>query len=65
MIPAMPLNAVEGLGRTTGAAIEDFGAFSQFSGRVFGWLFSGWFKWKNIRLLIPQFYEVGVKSSGW
>jgi phospholipid/cholesterol/gamma-HCH transport system permease protein len=43
-------------------ALAAFGDFSIFCGRVFRWLFSGWFRWKNIRLLFPQFYEVGVKS---
>src|ERR1700761_154432 len=62
MIRAMPFNTVASIGRRTALVLEDFGDFSEFCGHVFAWLFSGWFKWKNIRLLLPQMYEVGVKS---
>jgi phospholipid/cholesterol/gamma-HCH transport system permease protein len=58
----MPIGAVENLGRTVGQVAADFGDFSMFCGRVFGAIFRGWFRWKNLRLLLPQFYEIGVKS---
>jgi len=58
----MPVGAIEDLGRKVTNAVADFGDFSVFCGRVFGFLFRGWFRWKNIRLLFPQFYEIGVKS---
>jgi phospholipid/cholesterol/gamma-HCH transport system permease protein len=58
----MPIRAVEDLGRRTNAALAAFGDFSIFCGHVFAWIFTGWFRWKNIRLLLPQFYEVGTKS---
>ena len=58
----MPIGAVEDLGRTVSTAVAAFGDFSVFCARVLGWIFRGWFRWKNIRLLFPQFYEIGVKS---
>jgi phospholipid/cholesterol/gamma-HCH transport system permease protein len=58
----MPIGAVEDLGRSVSEAVADFGDFSIFCGKVFGWMLRGWFRWKNIRLLLPQFYEIGVKS---
>ncbi len=58
----MPIGAVEDLGRTVSTSVAAFGDFSIFCGRVFGWVFRGGFRWKNIRLLLPQFYEIGVKS---
>jgi phospholipid/cholesterol/gamma-HCH transport system permease protein len=62
MIRRMPIGVVEDVGRRTSAALAEFGDFSTFCGRVFAWIFTGWFRWKNIRLLFPQFYEVGTKS---
>ena len=32
------------------------------AGQTFRWLFAGALRWKNLRLLPPQFYEVGVRS---
>jgi phospholipid/cholesterol/gamma-HCH transport system permease protein len=62
MIRAMSIRALDHLGRTASASIAAFGEFSLFCGRVFGFILSGWFGPKNLRLLLPQFYEVGVKS---
>jgi phospholipid/cholesterol/gamma-HCH transport system permease protein len=39
-----------------------FRQFSLFFGQVFGIILGGWFRPKNLRLLLPQFYEVRVKS---
>ncbi|HEX8913388.1 MAG TPA: ABC transporter permease [Humisphaera sp.] len=39
-----------------------FGEFATFAGRTFRWMFVGGFRWKNLRLLLPQMFEVGVKS---
>ena len=62
----MPLRSVEALGHRTVLTIADlleaFGRFCDFAGRAFGWFFRAGFRWKNIRLLVPQMYEVGVKS---
>jgi phospholipid/cholesterol/gamma-HCH transport system permease protein len=60
--PRMPFDAVENLGRTVNQTVADFGDFSIFCWRVFGWIFRSAFRWKNLRLLMPQFYEIGVKS---
>lgn len=38
------------------------GAFFAFAGRTFGWVSRSLFKWKTLRLLFPQMYEVGAKS---
>lgn len=62
MIPCMPLAFAETIGRGTSNAIATFGDFCRFSAMTFRWLFTGWFRWKNLRLLLPQLYEVGVKS---
>jgi phospholipid/cholesterol/gamma-HCH transport system permease protein len=62
MIGHMAIRAVESLGRRVGSSLAEFGDFSIFCGQVFRCLFTSWFKWKNIRLLYPQLYEVGVKS---
>jgi phospholipid/cholesterol/gamma-HCH transport system permease protein len=62
----MPTTAVERLGQTVTTAVGNwlasFGNFCAFSGRTFAWLFAGGLKWRNVRLLIPQMYEVGVRS---
>jgi phospholipid/cholesterol/gamma-HCH transport system permease protein len=63
MIRAMPLGIAEEIGAGVNSALAAFGDLSVFCGRVFAFIFRGWlFRWKNIRLLFPQFYEVGVKS---
>jgi phospholipid/cholesterol/gamma-HCH transport system permease protein len=58
----MPIAFVENVGHRTTQTIEAFGDFFVFVARTFGWLFSGAFHWKNLRLLFPQMYEVGVRS---
>jgi phospholipid/cholesterol/gamma-HCH transport system permease protein len=51
------------LGRSAETALGAFGDFSIFCGQTFRWICRGWmFRWKNVRLLLPQLYEVGVKS---
>src|SRR5947209_3466099 len=42
--------------------LAGFGHFCTFAGQTFRWIFTGALKWKNLRLLIPQMYEVGVRS---
>jgi phospholipid/cholesterol/gamma-HCH transport system permease protein len=62
----MPIVRLEQLGQTTVLTIANllaaFGRFCDFSGKTFGWLFRSGFRWKSLRLLIPQMFEVGVKS---
>src|SRR4051812_44603061 len=58
----MPTQFIEQVGRGTQDAIAAFGDFCLFCGKAFRWIFTGWFSFKNIRVLFPQLYEVGVKS---
>src|SRR3954469_17697199 len=58
----MPTQFIEQVGRGTQDAIAAFGDFCLFCGKAFRWIFTGWFSFKNIRLLFPQLYDVGVKS---
>jgi phospholipid/cholesterol/gamma-HCH transport system permease protein len=58
----MPLTFVERVGDRTTNVLAAFGDFFNFVGRTFVWLFIGGLRWKNWRLLLPQFYEVGVRS---
>jgi phospholipid/cholesterol/gamma-HCH transport system permease protein len=58
----MPVGYIERVGRDTNQAIAAFGDFCFFVARTFSWMLRGFWKWKNIRLLFPQMYEVGVRS---
>jgi phospholipid/cholesterol/gamma-HCH transport system permease protein len=58
----MPIELVERVGRNTTNNLAAFGDFWTFVARTFGWLFSGFTRWKNVRLVFPQMYEVGVRS---
>src|SRR4051812_47283809 len=60
--PTMPIGMIETIGRETNNTLAAFGDFSVFSGRTLRWLSSWWLRWKNIRLLFPLMYEVGVRS---
>ncbi len=55
-------SAVGALGRAVEDRLAAFGDFAAFVGQTVRWLFRGYFRWKNLRLLLPQMYEVGVKS---
>jgi phospholipid/cholesterol/gamma-HCH transport system permease protein len=52
----------ERVGHKTEDLLAKFGDFSAFAGRTFMWLFGGGLSLKNLRLLLPQFYEIGVRS---
>jgi phospholipid/cholesterol/gamma-HCH transport system permease protein len=59
----MPLATVaETVGRNTNNVLAAFGDFFVFCFRTFAWLGAGVTNWRNIRLLLPQMYEVGVRS---
>jgi len=58
----MALAIVERVGFRTTEVLAGFGEFSGFAGRTFLWLFAGALRVRNWRLLLPQFYEVGVRS---
>ena len=50
------------LGQHTIKGTAGFGDFCRFCGRTLSWVFLGAAKWRNARLLFPQFYEVGTRS---
>src|SRR5207302_11010045 len=56
-----PVGVVEQIGRNTNNSLAAFGEFCMFCARTFAFLHSI-FRWKNMRLLFPQMYEVGVRS---
>lgn len=58
----MPARLIERLGRNTNNALAAFGAFCEFVGRTLLWLFAGGVRLKSLRLLLPQMYEIGVRS---
>jgi phospholipid/cholesterol/gamma-HCH transport system permease protein len=58
----MPLGLVEQVGNRTLNVFVAFGEFCAFVARTFAWMFRGGLRWKNIRLIFPQFFEVGVRS---
>jgi phospholipid/cholesterol/gamma-HCH transport system permease protein len=58
----MPARYIERIGRSTNNTLAAFGDFFTFVGRMCGWLFGGGLRWKNLRLLFPQMYEIGVRS---
>ena len=58
----MPVAFVERVGNQALGTLEALGDFFVFVGQTIRWLFAGALRWKNLRLLPPQFYEVGVRS---
>jgi len=58
----MPVRFIERVGRNTNNGLAKFGDFCIFSWRTLAWLFAGGLRMKNLRLLIYQMFEVGVKS---
>ena len=53
---------IAALGEGTLRSLNGFGDFCRFSGRTFGWVFEGTSRWRNLRLLFPQLYEIGTRS---
>ena len=58
----MAARYIETIGRATNNVLADFGQFCDFAGRTLGWLFTVGFRSKNLRQLLPQMYEVGVRT---
>jgi phospholipid/cholesterol/gamma-HCH transport system permease protein len=58
----MAIAMIEQVGRNTNNTLAAFGDFCVFSYRTFVWLITSGFRWKTLRLLFPQLYEVGVRS---
>lgn len=50
------------LGSKVSQAVEGAGRFTRFSFSASGWLFRGVNVWGRLRLLIPQFYQIGTRS---
>jgi len=57
----MPVGTIENVGRTVNNTLAAFGDFSIFAARTFRWLVAS-LQWKNLRLLFPLMFEVGVQS---
>jgi phospholipid/cholesterol/gamma-HCH transport system permease protein len=58
----MPISMVENVGRNTNNVLALFGDFFVFAAQAFRWLFSTMFRVRTWRLLMPQMWDVGVKS---
>jgi phospholipid/cholesterol/gamma-HCH transport system permease protein len=53
---------IASIGSKTITGMEAFGRFWLFGFRTFRWLVQGMFHYRNWRLVMPQFYEVGNRS---
>ena len=62
MIPAMPVSFIEQVGRTTTNIMAAFGDFWIFVGRTFRNIGPNFLRWKNLKSVLPQMYDVGTKS---
>ncbi|MBC7783870.1 MAG: ABC transporter permease, partial [Burkholderiales bacterium] len=60
----MPMSLVENVGRRTNDVLASFGDFFVFAGQAFRWLATTFFTKKTWRLLLPQMFDVGVRSVG-
>jgi len=58
----MAVKYIEKVGRTTNNILAEFGQFCDFVARTFVWMIVSGLRWKSIRLLLPQLFEIGVKS---
>src|SRR2546421_957693 len=58
----MAIGMIQRVGHSTKELLAAFGDFCRFVGRTFLWMGRGWLRWKNIREVFPQLYEVGTKS---
>ncbi len=56
-------SVVENLGKRVLDRLEAFGDFCRFCGASLAWLLEGTsLRWKNLRLLGPQMYQIGTQS---
>ncbi len=58
----MSLRIIPAIGAKTIQSFEAFGRFWLFAGHMLRWLFVGMGRWKNWRLVMPQFFEVGNRT---
>lgn len=55
-------SVVAQIGQRATHKVADFGDFCRFSGRVLATVASGAWRWRTLRLMLPQFYIVGTQS---
>lgn len=58
----MPLSAIHDLGQRAIFVVESIGDFGRFVGQTFAWILRGGLNWKTFRLMMPQMFDVGVRS---
>lgn len=58
----MPVSFIEHVGRTTTNIMAAFGDFWVFVGRTFRNIAPTFVRWKNLKQVLPQMYDVGTKS---
>jgi len=58
----MPVSFIEQVGRTTTNIMAAFGDFWMFVGRTFRNIGPTFLRWKNLKQVLPQMYDVGTKS---
>jgi phospholipid/cholesterol/gamma-HCH transport system permease protein len=58
----MATRLIERVGQRTNNALAAFGEFCEFAGRTLLWLCVSGGRRKNLRLVLPQMYEIGVRS---
>ena len=56
------MNLIANLGRRTYRQVDAFGDFCVFCGRTLAWTWEVPTRWRNLRLLLPQFFEIGTRS---
>jgi phospholipid/cholesterol/gamma-HCH transport system permease protein len=56
------MDVIANLGKRTIGGIDAFGDFCRFSGRSLAWVPHGLLRWKYLRRIFPQFYEIGTRS---
>lgn len=58
----MPVGFIEQVGRRTNDLIAAFGTFWVFVARTFLAIGPSWLRWKNLKTILPQMFEIGTKS---
>src|SRR5256885_16833071 len=58
----MAIGAIERIGHEAKNLLAAFGDFCRFVGKTFLWMGRGYWRWKNLREVFPQMFEVGTKS---
>jgi phospholipid/cholesterol/gamma-HCH transport system permease protein len=58
----MAIGMIQRVGQRTKESLAAFGDFWRFVGRTFLWMGRGYWRWRNLREIFPQMYEVGTRS---